>query len=120
MKLIKLLLVSIFMVFAASAFADDNAAFVVEGGPCGLFQGDGSVISVTDPDNNFVGTGSNNGNAKLTCHASGVIPAPGPGPFKTSGFLCGLFLQDGSLTLTTNSRALVTPDGESFLACKLP
>ena len=116
MKLIKLLLVSIFMVFAASAFAQ-NSALVIEGGGCGLFQGDGSVIFVADPDNNFVGTGSKNGNAKITCHASGVIPAPGPGPFRASGFLCSIILQDGSGFATTDSTAQVTPDGESLLKC---
>ena len=104
----------------AVAAGHDNGAFVIEGGACGLFQGDGSLILVADPDNNFVGTGSENGNAKVTCHASGVIPAPGPGPYKASGFLCGVVLQDGTGAVTTNSKALVTPDGESLLTCKLP
>jgi hypothetical protein len=119
MKLIKLLLASSLMVFAASVFADshDNGAFVVEGGACGLFQVDGSLIVVTDPDNNFVGTGSKNGNAKVTCHASGVIPSPGPGPLKLTGFGCTVLLQDGSPAFTTNSKALVTPDGEALLNC---
>ncbi len=117
MNLIKLLIVSIFMVFAASAFAQ-NEAFVVEGGACFLFQGDASLILVVDGDNNFVGTGSNNGNAKVTCHASGVIPAPGPGPLQLSGFGCFVLLQDASGFFTTNSRALVTPDGEALLVCK--
>lgn len=104
------------VLFTATAAAQ-NSALVIEGGACGLFQGDGSLIIVADPDNNFVGTGSANGTAKITCHASGVIPAPGPGPFRASGFPCGIILQDGSGLLTTDSSAMVTPDGESLLKC---
>ncbi len=116
MKSIKLLFASILMVFAGAAYAQ-NSALVIEGGGCGLFQGDGSLIFVADADNNFVGTGSKNGVSKITCHASGVIPAPGPGPIKMSGFLCSIVLQNGDGFLTFDSYSQVSPDGEALLKC---
>ena len=116
MKLFKFSLASIILMFAGTAYAQ-NSAYVLEGGGCGLFQGDGTTVVVIDADNNFVGTGSKNGTTKITCHASGVVPAPGPGPFKASGFACGVILQDGTGVITTDSQALVTPDGESLLKC---
>ena len=102
----------------AFAGAPSPAAFVIEGGFCALFNGNGQIVVVNDPDNISVGTSS--GHSTGICHASGVAPAPGPGPFKASGFGCNIILQDGSSTLTFNTRALVTPDGESLLVCRLP
>ena len=101
----------------AYAGAPSPAAFIVQGGACNLFNGNGQIVLVTDPVNISVGTSS--GHSTGICKASGVAPAPGPGPFKASGFGCNIILQDGGSTVTTNTRALVTPDGESLLVCRL-
>jgi len=89
-------------------------AFTDEGFFCGMLGPDGFVVQA-DPDNIIVESNDNNNHIKLNCHFEGVPNSTGK-VFKLDGILCGIGTDD-QFVLTTNSKVVVTPDGEGLLTC---
>jgi hypothetical protein len=118
MKLIKLLFVSTFMLFAASAFADshNNAAFVnPSAGECGAFTDTGDFVFTNDT--RIVSTqDADTGDTHLKCRFEGP-PTVSGSAFVAEGFLCGVISEFYGLLITENTHLRQTPKGDIVLIC---
>ena len=114
MKVFKLLFVSAFMLFVASAHADP--AIIVTDFGCGLIDGDGNSFSTNDTKvvNSNNGKG---GQINFACYASGVPNNQGRAvhwDYDNTGLTCGTLF--GS---TTDWRIVVDTEGNAVLKCKI-
>ena len=118
MKLIKLLFVSTFMLFASIAYADPAllASFTI----CSGFDADGALYSTAGKGHTVV-TDSENGNSSI--HCTGTLPDGAALPQgahhsdnASTGSLCNAAFGIGSAS-TSDWKSVTTPNGKYTLTC---
>ena len=116
MKLSTLLYPFMLVLFSASVYAESAA--VIDDFECMGFVPDGaggSLGNIYTTDSNKVLT--KKGVRILTCHFDHrfqLQQATG-----AQGFLCGIFLEDGTEELTSDTKLLATPGGRALLECRI-
>ncbi len=90
--------------------SNPQSAFITRDFGCGLFDGEGNVV--TADSSHAVVTSDGSGNMK--CTAKGVTPPPSVHAEVLEGFLCST-----PAGVTTDTISVVTPKGKSTLSCQV-